>query len=222
MSLSLSSVQNGKALVIFDSARPAGSRAVCSIVAQLNNYNAPALRGLRGIVDGRSIEEAVLRVESFRSAVSLFPIYRKAGQSEREAAESAFLSSGMPLYLESDVAELLAVVTAKTADTSGANLSGSELAWVQSDDNMERVEVTSEIHVVVRLPADHAPIEPTHIDYDNELMRGKCILAARELRTGRYGSFAASIGDAFSLADSKNAEKLVAAFPDIFRRAFPF
>jgi hypothetical protein len=38
----------------------------------------------------------------------------------------------------------------------------------------------------------------------------------RNLRSGRFGSFAASIGDAASAADNQNFERLMKAFPELF------
>jgi len=40
--------------------------------------------------------------------------------------------------------------------------------------------------------------------------------AIYNLRTGRFGSFAASIGDAAHAADNNNLAHLIKAFPDLF------
>ena len=42
---------------------------------------------------------------------------------------------------------------------------------------------------------------------------------ARLLSSGQFGSFAAAIGEAMLLADSKNFARLVAAFPDLILKA---
>ena len=38
----------------------------------------------------------------------------------------------------------------------------------------------------------------------------------RNLRSGRFGSFAAAIGDAASVADNQNFARLMKAFPELF------
>lgn len=38
----------------------------------------------------------------------------------------------------------------------------------------------------------------------------------KNLRTGRFGSFAASIGDAASVADGQNLSRIIKAFPELF------
>jgi len=45
-------------------------------------------------------------------------------------------------------------------------------------------------------------------------------LAACELRTGKHGSFAEAIGEAYIVADSGNSQKLVDAFPEVFMRGW--
>jgi hypothetical protein len=40
--------------------------------------------------------------------------------------------------------------------------------------------------------------------------------AIKNLRSGRFGGFAASIGDAASVADNQNFERLMKAFPELF------
>jgi hypothetical protein len=44
----------------------------------------------------------------------------------------------------------------------------------------------------------------------------------KTLRTGTLGAFAASIGDALRVADTKNTQKLVNAFPDLMHHALAF
>jgi hypothetical protein len=44
----------------------------------------------------------------------------------------------------------------------------------------------------------------------------------KTLRSGTLGSFSAALGDALSLADTKNAQKLVNAFPDLMHHALAF
>lgn len=44
----------------------------------------------------------------------------------------------------------------------------------------------------------------------------------RVLRSGTLGSFSAAIGDALRLADTKNTQKLVNAFPDLMHHALAF
>lgn len=44
-------------------------------------------------------------------------------------------------------------------------------------------------------------------------------IIARTLRSGRLGGFAACLGDALSIADTENTQKLVDAFGDIFYNA---
>lgn len=46
------------------------------------------------------------------------------------------------------------------------------------------------------------------------------IAAARALSTGKYGSFAAAIGDAASCADRNNLNRLAEAFPELFELPF--
>lgn len=38
----------------------------------------------------------------------------------------------------------------------------------------------------------------------------------RNLRTGRFGGFAACIGDAANVADSANLARIIKAFPELF------
>jgi hypothetical protein len=40
--------------------------------------------------------------------------------------------------------------------------------------------------------------------------------AIKNLRSGRFGSFAASIGDAANIADNSNLAKIIKAFPELF------
>lgn len=49
-----------------------------------------------------------------------------------------------------------------------------------------------------------------------DLFYERTIAAARELRAGKYGSFAAAIGDAATCADRTNVNRLAAAFPELF------
>lgn len=46
--------------------------------------------------------------------------------------------------------------------------------------------------------------------------------AALELETGRHGHFAAHIGEAYIAADTRNQERLIAAFGDLFAKAYRF
>lgn len=52
-----------------------------------------------------------------------------------------------------------------------------------------------------------------------DLSYERTIAAARELSTGKYGSFAAAIGDATTCADRNNVNRLAAAFPELFALA---
>jgi hypothetical protein len=52
-----------------------------------------------------------------------------------------------------------------------------------------------------------------------DLSYERTIAAARALSTGKYGSFAAAIGDAASCADRTNTNRLAAAFPELFALA---
>lgn len=45
------------------------------------------------------------------------------------------------------------------------------------------------------------------------------LVAAKELCSGRYGSFAAHIGEAYLAADLGNKNKLLETFWEVFRRA---
>jgi len=47
---------------------------------------------------------------------------------------------------------------------------------------------------------------------DSELLS----TAIKNLRTGRFGGFAASIGDAASVADYSNRDRIIKAFPELF------
>ena len=42
--------------------------------------------------------------------------------------------------------------------------------------------------------------------------------AAAELATGRHGSFARRIGEAYQFADESNKARLTQAFPDLFEK----
>lgn len=44
--------------------------------------------------------------------------------------------------------------------------------------------------------------------------------AALIMESGRLGSFAAALGDAYIHADPTNRERLAAAFPDVYAAAF--
>jgi hypothetical protein len=44
--------------------------------------------------------------------------------------------------------------------------------------------------------------------------------AIKNLRSGRFGSFAASIGDAANVADNANLHRIIKAFPELFWQAF--
>jgi len=46
--------------------------------------------------------------------------------------------------------------------------------------------------------------------------------AAVAMQSGTHGHFAASIGDAYIVADPINRERLAAAFPDLFARVHEF
>lgn len=50
-------------------------------------------------------------------------------------------------------------------------------------------------------------------------MKDIYINAAKELITGRHGSFAAYIGEAYLVADPSNKDKLLQTFWEIFRHA---
>ena len=52
-----------------------------------------------------------------------------------------------------------------------------------------------------------------------DLSYERTIAAARALSTGKFGSFAAAIGDAAWCADRHNLSRLHAAFPEIFNLA---
>jgi len=52
-----------------------------------------------------------------------------------------------------------------------------------------------------------------------DLSYERTIAAARELSTGKYGSFAAAIGDAATRADRANLNRLSGAFPELFTLA---
>jgi len=40
--------------------------------------------------------------------------------------------------------------------------------------------------------------------------------AVKNLRTGRFGGFAAAIGDAANVADRQNFSRIIKAFPELF------
>ena len=50
-------------------------------------------------------------------------------------------------------------------------------------------------------------------------MKDVYIVAAQNLCSGRYGSFAAYIGEAYLVADPSNKDKLLQTFWEIFRHA---
>jgi hypothetical protein len=52
-----------------------------------------------------------------------------------------------------------------------------------------------------------------------DLSYERTIAAARALSTGKFGSFAAAIGDAGTCADRHNLGRLHAAFPELFNTA---
>jgi hypothetical protein len=45
---------------------------------------------------------------------------------------------------------------------------------------------------------------------------GMAYSTIRNLRSGRFGGFAAAIGDAASVADNQNFARLMKAFPELF------
>jgi|694.fasta_scaffold113034_5 hypothetical protein len=61
---------------------------------------------------------------------------------------------------------------------------------------------------------DNAPagFASNYLYQDSELLA----TAIKNLRTGRYGSFAASIGDAANVADNANIQRIIKAFPELF------
>lgn len=50
-------------------------------------------------------------------------------------------------------------------------------------------------------------------------MKDVYIKAAEDLRTGKHGSFAAYIGEAYLVADPSNKDKLLQNFWEVFRHA---
>jgi hypothetical protein len=60
---------------------------------------------------------------------------------------------------------------------------------------------------------DNTPAGFSNYFYADSELAAKAI---KNLRSGRYGSFAASIGDAASVADNQNFERLIKAFPELF------
>jgi hypothetical protein len=56
----------------------------------------------------------------------------------------------------------------------------------------------------------------------NYLTTDELYYACYELLTGRHGSFAKAIAEAYSVADKGNSQKLVEAFPDLFERGYHF
>ena len=56
----------------------------------------------------------------------------------------------------------------------------------------------------------------------NYLTTDELYYACYELLTGRHGSFAKAIAEAYSVADRGNSQKLVEAFPDLFERGYHF
>lgn len=46
--------------------------------------------------------------------------------------------------------------------------------------------------------------------------------AAIEMESGRHGSFSAALAVAYFAADTHNRERLIAAFGDLFARAYQF
>jgi hypothetical protein len=61
---------------------------------------------------------------------------------------------------------------------------------------------------------DNAPagFASNYLYQDSELLA----TAIKNLRTGRYGNFAASIGDAANVADNANIQRIIKAFPELF------
>lgn len=116
MALSLSSVEQGKAIVIFDNTRPAGSRAVCSLVPVLCGLQVPKLRECRGIVDGRSIQEAAARQNiAFENTllgqrVARFNVARSNGVAVNKAAHDA-CANGNDECSRADMAEVIRAAT---------------------------------------------------------------------------------------------------------------
>jgi len=56
----------------------------------------------------------------------------------------------------------------------------------------------------------------------NYLTTDDLYYACHELESGRHGSFAKAIAEAYSIADKGNSQKLVEAFPDLFERGYHF
>ena len=57
---------------------------------------------------------------------------------------------------------------------------------------------------------------PSEIENDFLLSSELTARTIRNLRTGRFGSFAACIGDAANVADSTNLARIIKAFPELF------
>ena len=61
---------------------------------------------------------------------------------------------------------------------------------------------------------DNAPagFASNYLYQDSELLA----TAIKNLRSGRFGGFAASIGDAANVADNANLHRIIKAFPELF------
>jgi len=57
---------------------------------------------------------------------------------------------------------------------------------------------------------------------NNYLTTDDLYCACQELESGRHGSFARAIAEAYLVADRGSSQKLVAAFPDLFERGYHF
>jgi hypothetical protein len=57
---------------------------------------------------------------------------------------------------------------------------------------------------------------------NNYLTTDDLYYACQELESGRHGSFARAIAEAYAVADMGNSQKLVEAFPDLFERGHHF
>lgn len=57
---------------------------------------------------------------------------------------------------------------------------------------------------------------------NNYLTSDDFYYACKELESGRHGSFARAIAEAYVIADRHNSKKLVEAFPDLFERGYHF
>ena len=60
---------------------------------------------------------------------------------------------------------------------------------------------------------DNTPAGFSNYFYADSELAAKAI---KNLRTGRYGGFAASIGDAANVADNATLHRIIKAFPELF------